>query len=120
LDKFYICSSGIYAYSGDVSTYEAISVMKNEYDIDLSNHRATPIRESNIEDMDLILCMTKNHQNSLNLIYPNLNNRIFLIKEYIGLDGDVDDPYGGNLDVYSNCAKELNYYLELLLEKEGF
>jgi protein-tyrosine-phosphatase len=94
--------------------------MTDEYKIDLSSHKATAIRESQIEDMDLILCMTKSHKNSLTSIYPNLADRVFLIKEYIGLSGEVADPYGGTLKIYSECAKELNEYLDLLLIKEGF
>ena len=119
-DKFLICSAGIYAYTGDMSTYEAIKIMNDEYKIDLSSHKATAIRESKIEDMDLILCMTKSHKNSLTSIYPNLVDRVFMIKEYIGLSGEVADPYGGTLKIYSECAKELNEYLDLLLIKEGF
>lgn len=119
-NKFYICSSGVYAYTGDRSTYEAIKIMNDEYGIDLSEHKATAVRDSNIEDMDLILCMTNSHRQSLVSIYPNLESRIFLIKDYVGLFGEVADPYGGNLKIYSECAKELDYYLNLLLEKEGF
>lgn len=119
-DKFMICSSGIYAYPDDKSTYEAVKIMNDEYGIDLSKHRATAIRDSNIEDMDLILCMTSSHKQSLSYIYPNLENKIFLIKDYVGLSGEVADPYGGTLKIYSECAKELDYCLDLLLEKEGF
>lgn len=118
-EKFLVCSSGIYAYGGEVSTYEACKVMKDEYGIDLSMHRATPVRNSNIEEMDLILCMTNSHKNSLNMMYPNLKNKIFLIKEYVGLNGEVADPWGYSLSVYSDCAKELNDYIDLLLKKEG-
>lgn len=119
-DKFVICSAGIYAYSDDKSTYEAVKIMNDEYEIDLSDHKATAIRDSRIEDMDLVLCMTKAHRATLSSIYPNLENRIFLIREYVGLSGEVADPYGGTLKIYSECAKELDNCLDLLLEKEGF
>lgn len=119
-EKFIVCSSGIHAYTGDLSTYEACHVMKNEYGIDLTKHRATAIRESKIEEMDLILCMTNSHKNSLNMLYPNLKNKIFLIKEYVGLSGEVADPWGYSINVYSECVKELDKYIELLLKKEGF
>lgn len=119
-EKFVVCSSGIYAYKGDTSTYEALKTMKDEYNIDLSNHRAVPIRDSKIEEMDLILCMTASHKNSLNYIYPNLENKTFLLKEYVGLEGEVEDPWGGTLNTYLKCAKELDKYIELLLKKEGF
>ena len=119
-DKFSIYSSGISACSDDRPTYEAVKVMNDEYKVDLSDHRATPIIDSKIEEMDLVLCMTRAHKQILSSIYPNLKNKIFLIKEYVGLDGDVLDPYGGTLKIYSDCAKELDYYLDLLLKKEGF
>ena len=119
-NKFIVCSAGVYAYPNDRSTYEAIKVMKDEYEIDLSEHRATAIRDSNIEEMDLILCMTDSHKRSLLSIYPNIENIVFTIKDYIGLSGDVEDPYGGSLKTYSNCAKEIDEYLDLLLNKEGF
>ena len=64
-----VYSSGIYAQNGDIPTYEAIQVMK-EYGIDLSNHRATNIRNSNIENMDVILCATTAHKNNVIAMYP--------------------------------------------------
>ena len=38
--------------------------METEYGIDLSNHRATHIRNSKIEEMDIILCATTAHKNT--------------------------------------------------------
>ena len=46
-----VYSCGVWAENGDSPTYEGISVMK-DYGIDLSNHRATNIRNSKIEEMD--------------------------------------------------------------------
>ena len=48
-----VYSCGIYAEDGDKPTYNAIETMK-EYEVDLSKHRATNIRNSKIKDMDLI------------------------------------------------------------------
>ena len=50
-----VYSCGVYAPNGDISTYEAKEVMKDEYDIDMINHRATNITNSNIKGMDLII-----------------------------------------------------------------
>lgn len=117
-NNFIVFSSGVYAYPGDCSTYEAIKVLNDEYGIDLSTHRATPIRESNILEMDLILVMTKSHKNAVLNMYPNLSEKVFTLREYVGLSGDIADPYGGNLKVYSDCARELNECLDLLIKKE--
>ncbi len=117
-DKVFVCSSGISAYEGDIPTYEAVSVMKNIYGIDMSMHRATPARMANVQDMDLILCMTNSHANTLKMMYPNISNRIFVLKEYVSTGHDISDPWGYGIDVYKSCANEINECLELLMKKE--
>jgi protein-tyrosine-phosphatase len=117
--EFYVCSSGISAYPNDVSTYEAVYVMQNEYGIDIKDHRATNVKASKIKEMDLILAMTKSHKDMLIMMFPELKEKIYTIKEYVGLQGDVLDPYGGTIEIYSNCAKELNEYIDMLLKKEA-
>ena len=67
--------------NGDVSTEEAIETMQ-EYGIDLKKHRATNIRNSKIEDMDIILCATTNHKNNVIAMYPSLKEKVFTMKEY--------------------------------------
>lgn len=116
--KCKVLSAGTYAYDGDVSTYEAISVMNKEYGIDMSAHRATAIRNSEIEDMDLVLCMTNSHKHTLDMLYPHMENKIFLLKEYVGSQGEIADPYGYGFDVYRNCANEIDNCLDLLINKE--
>lgn len=77
-----VYSCGVFAQNGDVSTIEAIETMK-EYGVDLKHHRATNIRNSNIEDMDVILCATTSHKNNVSNMYPQLQDKIFTIKEYV-------------------------------------
>ena len=67
-----VCSSGIYADTGDIPTENAIEVMQENYNIDLSRHRATNIKESQIEKMDLILCATLSHKMAVVQFYPEL------------------------------------------------
>ncbi len=114
-----VYSCGVWAESGDTPTYEGITVMK-DYGIDLSSHRAINIRNSNIEEMDVILCATNNHKQNVILMYPKLKDKIFTIKEYAGYqenDLDISDPWGYGLDVYKKCAKEIEKCLEKILEK---
>ena len=57
IENIEVYSSGVYAQDGDISTWEAKRVMMDEYSIDMSKHRATNIVNSNIKEMDLILCI---------------------------------------------------------------
>lgn len=117
-----VYSSGIFAEPGDRATLDAVNIMKN-YDVDLTKHRATNIRNSDIRQMDLILCATNSHKITIVRAYPDLEDRIFTLKEYVGYNKefhtkiDLDDPWGYGEDVYRFCASEINDCLELLLNK---
>lgn len=114
-----VYSCGVYAENGDTSTYEAIETM-HEYGIDLKNHKATNIRNSNIKDMDVILCATTSHKNSVINMYPELKKKVFTMKEYAGYpqsDLDIKDPWGYGIEVYKSCAKEIKECLNKIIEK---
>ena len=81
-----VYSCGVYAEYGDTPTWEAKRVMMDEYSIDMSQHRATNIRNSNIEKMDLILCATSRHKRAVLGAYPELEGKVFTMKEYVGYD----------------------------------
>lgn len=116
-----VYSCGIYAETGDYATYNAVEAAK-EYNTDISSHRATNIRESKIEEMDLILCATISHKQSVLYLYPDLKGKVFTMKEYAGIhkngqDMDIKDPWGYDEYVYRRCAEEINECLKLTLEK---
>ena len=117
-----VYSCGIYAENGDIPTYEAKRVME-EYGVNLSKHRATNIQNSNIEDMDLILCATSSHNIAVIDLYPELKEKVFTMKEYVNYNRefhspvDIKDPWGYDIDTYSSCAAEIDECLELLGDK---
>ncbi len=114
-----VYSAGTNAYKGDMPTYEAVKVMHDLYGIDLKTHRATRVLDSNIREMDLILCMTASHKNTLQSLFPELQEKIFMLGEYVGRKQEIADPYGGTLETYTRCAGELEECLELLIKKEA-
>lgn len=116
-----IYSCGIYAETGDYATYNAIEAVK-EYGVDISFHRATNIRESKIAEMDLILCATMSHKQSVLYLYPTLEGKVYTMKEYAKLDKsgqelDIKDPWGYDGNVYDHCALEIEECLQKTVEK---
>ena len=117
-----VYSSGIYACDGDISTWEAKQVME-EYEVNLKEHRATNIRNSNIKEMDLILCATKSHKIAVLDIYPELKEKVYTMKEYVEYNRenhdkiDIKDPWGYDVETYRSCAAEIDECLELLIKK---
>lgn len=118
-ENYYIESAGINAYQGEGSTQNAIDAMK-QYGIDLSKHKANTLENSLIEEADYIIGMTELHKNILMQIYPKLKNKIFTLREVAGNDmysKDIEDPWGYNLDVYVNIAKQIVENVDKFLEK---
>jgi len=116
-----VYSCGIYAEDGDYATYNAIEAAKY-HDVDISNHRATNIKNSQIEEMDIILCATNSHKNMVIAMYPHLVTKIFTMKEYAEIDEDgknmdIKDPWGYDMETYKNCIEEINMCLEKIIEK---
>lgn len=112
-----VYSAGLFAQNGDGPTCAAIDIMKN-MGIDMKNHRATNVRNSKIEEMDLILCATNSQKMQTIMMYPNLKNKIYTLKEYAeDLQEDIKDPWGYNEAVYEICAKELEECIDKLIRK---
>ena len=114
-----VYSSGTFAENGAYPTVEAIEVME-EYDVDLKKHRATNIKKYNLEKMDLVLCATTNHKNMVLQLYPNLTEKVFTMKEYVGETSegtDIKDPWGYGMQTFLECAKEIDLCVNKTLER---
>ena len=115
--KVYSC--GVYAENGQAATNEAIKAME-EYGVDLKKHKSTNIKNSKINDMDLILCATFSHKINVIYMYPDLKQKIYTLKEYVEYSKDesnldIKDPYGFDIETYRNCAKEIIECINLLI-----
>ncbi len=111
-------SSGLYAEDGDRATEYAISAME-EYGVDLKRHRATNTRKSKIREMDLILCATEGHKRMLLEMYPEIKDKLYTMKEYVGAEEkDIKDPWGYDLETYRKCANEIYDCITKIIDKE--
>ena len=115
-EKYKAISSGTSAINGESSTENAIEVMK-KYGVDLSNHEAVHIKNADILNADYIFAMTQAHKDTILLAYPELKDKTYILKEYIGICDyvDIDDPWGWDYTVYENCAKEIVAAVDKLL-----
>lgn len=106
-------SAGIFASEGEPASNEAIIAMK-KYGIDLLGHHAQNINTELLEKSDLILTMTAAHKM---VIEPSAQGKTYTLCEYAGLDGDIPDPFGGDVEEYEECAEKIEEALEKAAEK---
>lgn len=110
-------SAGIAVLPGSKASKNSSSVVLSQLSADISGREAVQLTEKHLNNADLILTMTSNIRDILSSKFPQLKNRIFTINEYVGVKGDIIDPYGGNISVYEETFFELNKSIELLLDK---
>lgn len=70
--------------------------------------------------MDLILCAGETHKNTLIRIYPDLKNKIYTLKEYVGIEDenkDIKEPWGYDIEIYRMCEAEIEKCIDKLIEK---
>ena len=104
-DEIEVCSSGILAENGQHPSKNTLDVCKS-HGIDISKHMATYFKDSNIEDMDLVLTFEQYHKYKIRIYYPDL--QIYTVKEFINeYPFDINDPFGGSYDVYDACFNEI-------------
>ncbi len=78
-----------------------------ELGADIKNHMPRQIEFDMIENADLVITMTKSHKQSL----PDREN-IYTLAELAGENTDVADPYGGDIEVYRKCGKQIKCFIE--------
>ncbi len=106
-------SAGVFALIGECAADNAVLAME-KYDIDLSLHRTKPLTEELIEMADVILVMTEAHKM---LIKDMAGDKVYTLLEYANSEGDISDPYGGDMEEYEETAEEIYDALVDIAEK---
>ncbi len=98
-------SRGLVVLFPEPSNPKAETVLKS-HNLLLENHIATPLSPDDIDGETLILTMTMSQKLNIMTDYSRQQD-VFTLKEFADEEGDVTDPYGGDLIDYENCFAEL-------------
>ena len=110
-DDWRVESAGVWAYDGSRATTNAQKVME-ECGLDLSQHLSQPADSTLLKQFDLTLVMEQRHKTVLQEQNPQLADRIYLMREIAGQEGDFADPVGGSLELYRAAADELEMIIK--------
>lgn len=111
-------SAGIFAQEGSPAAENAIEVLK-DMDIDISQSISTMISKELMEESDIILTMSDSHRNNLLLNFPMMKNKIFLLNQYaLGINKDIEDPYGGSKFHYEIARNEIYKAIKKIIDNE--
>src|SRR5512145_2642994 len=103
-------SAGTWAPEGAAAAEKAQQVLWN-MGIDLTMHRSRSVTREMLEQFSLILTMERGHKEALQVEFPRLAQRIYLLSEMVGKSHDIHDPMGGSLVDFQDTAEELHRLL---------
>ena len=116
-------SSGVLG-SSSLRVPPVVVKLMGEKGIDVSQHLSTPLSEESVREADVILVMEKMHRERVIELFPFAKDKTSLLKEY-ALEREhaeddsmeIPDPIGQSDDVYRQCAREIEGYLEKIITK---
>jgi protein-tyrosine-phosphatase len=103
-------SAGTWAPEGATAAEKAQQVLWKQ-DIDLTLHRSRSVTREMLEHFNLILTMERGHKEALQVEFPRLAGRIYLLSEMVGKSHDIQDPIGGSSVDFQDTAEELHRLL---------
>jgi protein-tyrosine phosphatase len=114
-DAVRVISAGVAAGLGMGASPQAIEVM-GDRGLDLTGHSSRPLDESVIRVADLVLTMTEGHRAAILAAWPEMQDRVFLLRRD---GGDITDPVGMPLEVYERCAQQIDEELAKWVDNLG-
>ena len=100
-------SCGLAAFAGDTASPLAVEAAK-KHGADISSHRSRQLNQYIFDETDVMVCMTSSHKKAVMTLNPKF--RVLVPSP------EISDPYGGNADIYEECADRLESYISRLLD----
>lgn len=104
-----ISSAGISAVDGQSASKNTVLALK-EMSIDISCHKSRQVSKEMLDKADLILTMTSQHKEILLRSFKGLEDKIYSF--------NIQDPYGGNYDIYKACSEEIKKEILKILDRQ--
>ncbi len=111
---YHISSAGVAASDGNPASPEAVTAV-GERGGDLTCHSATQVTVDLLARADDVIGMTRSHLMTA-LKVPSFAGGYRLLA---GIDGDLEDPYGGSVDRYNECADRIAKHVDRLIVEMG-
>jgi L-threonylcarbamoyladenylate synthase len=109
---FQVGSAGVAALPGAPASPNTLEVL-DQAGIDLTGHASQPVTEQLVAWADLVLTMTSRHLSAVVGAFPDSSSKVQLLCP----EGDVADPFGGDLRDYQECGEQIRLCLEYWLDQ---
>jgi protein-tyrosine-phosphatase len=116
-DGLSVSSAGTSAVEGLPASVHSAEVAR-QHGIDLSGHRSRLLCGQLVREVDLIVAMGKGHIETVAAIAPSALAYTCRLTEFSeDLDGDIDDPIGGDIAIYGRTYFNMLDGIEAMLAR---
>ena len=113
-----VFSAGVGAIDGQAPSPHAVRAVL-ELGIDISHQRSRMLTASLVQQADYIFGMTHSHVESITLLYPQVAEKTFLLREFddtlSSFEKDISDPVGGSIEDYHYCRDQIEQGIASLI-----
>lgn len=107
-------SAGVSAKVGAPLTSEAQEVLRS-LNVPVRPHAARNLTPELAEQAEMIFCMTRAHRKAVIELIPSVAWKTYCL-DY---EGDIEDPIDKGLEVYLNCARQIQALVRLRFDECG-
>ena len=109
-----VLSAGSFAMPGARATPQAVSAVR-DLGADLTHHRSRPLTVEAIHQADMIFTMSRNHAAAVTALVPSAAEKT----DTLDPDQDIEDPIGGNEQLYRDLAAHLRALIDRRLKEKS-
>ena len=114
---FSVASAGTAACDGMKAASTAVNVLE-EMGIDLSGHRTKSLTRKMVDEADLVIAMTGEHEEDILHLAPDSRTKVIVFGE---LDSrrenpDIGDPLGGDEEAYRRTSEAIERLVYRLID----
>ena len=102
-------SRGLFVQRGSKMTHNTKEILNREYGY-AKNREAEQVRETDVVNAEYIITMTDAQKNEITRQYGH--ERVYTLRELAGETGDVDDPYGKDIEIYADTFSEIRRLIQ--------
>jgi len=118
-NEYRVVSAGLGAIDGQPPSSHAVRAMK-ELGVDITAQRSRMLTAELVQQAHYILGMTRGHVDGITLLYPQVADKTFLLREFDEtlepFEKDIPDPIGASYDVYCECRDQIEQGIASLLK----
>jgi len=109
-----VSSKGLVVLFNEPPNPKGVQIL-NEMGIDISGHSSVQMTADDFGSNTLVIMMTERGKRRLYERFSNATN-VYTLKEISGSNGDVEAPYGKDIEEYRTSVAEIKELIEKLAE----